>query len=84
MVDGVGTLVSEEIEVNGRIETREILFWDMAGQPEYRLIHQLHLKEIAVALFVFDARQAVGDPLAPVRHWERAVRQAQERQGESV
>jgi hypothetical protein len=53
----------------------------MAGQPAYRLIHQLHLNEVAVALVVFDARQAVGDPLAGVRHWARALRQARQREG---
>ena len=56
----------------GQRETRETLLWDMAGQPGYRLIHQLHLNEVAVAMLVFDARQAAGDPLASVRHWERA------------
>ena len=30
---------------------------------------------------MFDARQAASDPLASVRHWERALRQAQQRQG---
>jgi GTPase SAR1 family protein len=71
----------EEHESGTRRETREILLWDMAGQPGYRLIHQLYLNEVAVALLVFDARQAAGDPLSAVRHWERALRQAQQRQG---
>jgi WD40 repeat protein len=63
-------------------ETRETLLWDLAGQPGYRLIHQLHLNEIAVALLVFDARSET-DPLAGVRHWDRALRQAQRLQGDS-
>ena len=58
----------------------ETLLWDLAGQPGYRLIHQLHLNEVAVALVVFDARSET-DPLAGVFHWERALRLAQQRQG---
>jgi WD40 repeat protein len=41
---------------SGRMETRETLLWDLAGQPGYRLIHQLHLNEVTVALVVFDAK----------------------------
>jgi small GTP-binding protein len=55
-------------------ERREILLWDLAGQPGYRVIHQLHLNEVTVALVVFDARNET-DPFAGVRHWERALRQ---------
>jgi len=65
------------------IETRETLLWDLAGQPGYRVIHQLHLNEVAVALVVFDARSET-DPLSGVRHWERALRLAQQRQGDSA
>jgi WD40 repeat protein len=77
----VWTFGLEEHHAGRQGETRETLLWDMAGQPGYRLIHQLHLNEVAVALLVFDARQAGGDPLASARHWERALRQAQQRQG---
>lgn len=73
----VWTLETQNVILeSGRAETREILLWDMAGQPGYRLVHQLHLNEIAVALIVFDARSET-DPFAGVRHWERALRQAQ-------
>lgn len=64
----------------GVIETRETLLWDLAGQPGYRLIHQLHLKEVAVALVVFDARSET-EPFAGVKHWNRALRQAQRYHG---
>ena len=66
---------------DGREETRETILWDLAGQPGYRLIHQLHLNEVAVALVVFDSRSDA-DPFAGVRHWNRALRQAQRLQGE--
>jgi WD40 repeat protein len=68
---------------NGRRETRETLLWDLAGQPGYRLVHQLSLNEVAVALVVFDARSET-DPFSGVRHWERALRQAQRAQGDAA
>ena len=80
----VWTLDSREVEVGGNVtQTQETLLWDLAGQPGYRVIHQLHLSEVAVALVVFDARSEI-DPLAGVRHWERALRLAQQRQGTSA
>ena len=79
----VWTFQAEEVEVGGEHkQTRETLLWDMAGQPGYRVIHQLHLNEVALALLVFDARSEI-DPLAGVRHWEKALRLAQQRQGAS-
>jgi WD40 repeat protein/class 3 adenylate cyclase len=77
----VWTFDSREVDVGPNAkQTRETLLWDLAGQPGYRVIHQLHLNEIAVALVVFDARSEI-DPMAGVRHWERALRLAQQRQG---
>lgn len=61
---------------NGVEENREIMLWDLAGQPGYRLIHQLHLHEVNLALLVFDAAGEV-DPFSGVRHWDKALRQAQ-------
>ena len=29
---------------------REVWLWDFAGQPDYRLIHQLYMDETALAL----------------------------------
>ena len=79
----VSTFDSREVTTRTNItQTRETLLWDLAGQPGYRIIHQLHLNEVAVALVVFDARSET-DPLAGVRHWERALRLAQQRQGAS-
>jgi small GTP-binding protein len=64
-------------------ETRETLLWDLAGQTGYRIIHQLHLNEVAVALLVFDAHSET-NPLAGVDHWVRALRMAQRAQGSSA
>lgn len=80
----VWTFDSREVTVSPAVsQTREALLWDLAGQPGYRIIHQLHLNEVAVALVVFDARSET-DPLAGVRHWERALRLAQQRQGSAA
>lgn len=67
----------------GRGEIRETFLWDLAGQPGYRLIHQLYLNEVAVAVVVFDARNET-DPFAGVRHWERALQQAQRMQNAAM
>jgi len=61
---------------------REILLWDLAGQPNYRLINQLHLRDVAVALVVFDSRSET-DPFAGVRHWNRALEVARKAQPSS-
>lgn len=77
----VWRFVTDQVELeDGRRENRETLLWDLAGQPGYRLIHQLHLNEVAVALVVFDVRSET-DPFSGVRHWDRALRQAQSAAG---
>lgn len=59
----------------GRVGTHETLLWDLAGQPGYRLIHQLHLSEVAVALVLFDSRSET-DPFVGVPYWARALDEA--------
>ena len=59
----------------GRANTRETLLWDLAGQPGYRLIHRLHLHEVAVALVLFDSRSET-EPFAGVAYWARALDEA--------
>lgn len=56
-------------------DDREVLIWDLAGQPGYRIVHQLHLGGAALALILFDSRSETA-PLSGVRHWARAVRHA--------
>ncbi|MCP4357214.1 MAG: hypothetical protein GY796_04245, partial [Chloroflexi bacterium] len=80
----VWTFANEDVTLpDGRQETRETLLWDLAGQPGYRLTNQLHLNEVAVALVVFDTSNDL-EPLAGVRHWDRALRQAARRQGDTA
>jgi small GTP-binding protein len=67
---------------DGRGQVCETLLWDLAGQPGYRIIHQLHLNKVAAALVVFDARSET-DLFTGVQHWARALRQAQLRQGDA-
>ncbi len=67
----------------GGKELRESLLWDLAGQPGYRLIHQLHLDEVAVAMVVFDCKNPV-DPFAGVSHWDRALETARQGQGGEI
>jgi GTPase SAR1 family protein len=55
---------------------REVLLWDLAGQPGYRIVHQLHLGDGTVALILFDSRSE-STPLAGVGYWARALQHAQ-------
>jgi GTPase SAR1 family protein len=61
-------------------DSREVMLWDLAGQPGYRIVHQLHLEGADLALIVFDAKSET-TPLAGVRHWARAVRHAHPEEG---
>ncbi|NMG06043.1 TIR domain-containing protein [Brasilonema sp. UFV-L1] len=80
----VSEFYTEKVDLgDNRKEMREILLWDLAGQPGYRLIHQLYLNDLALALIVFDARSET-DPFAGVYYWNRALRQAQNLQSNSA
>jgi len=50
---------------------QEVWLWDFAGQPDYRLIHQLYMDETALALMVIDPQR--DDPFEPLDHWEKAL-----------
>jgi GTPase SAR1 family protein len=60
----------------GQDAQREVLLWDLAGQPGYRVVHQLHLGGGAVALILFDSRSDTA-PLAGIGYWARALQHAQ-------
>jgi GTPase SAR1 family protein len=62
---------------------QEVLLWDLAGQPGYRIVHQLHLSDGAVGLVVFDSRSETS-PMAGVGYWARALRHAQAIRGEEM
>ena len=46
----------------------EAILWDLAGQPDYRLIHALFLDDADLALVVFDASD-IRDPLHGIGFW---------------
>lgn len=50
----------------------EAILWDLAGQPDYRLIHALFLDDADLALVVFDPTSS--DPLRAVDYWLRQLR----------
>jgi len=54
---------------------REVLLWDLAGQPGYRIVHQLHLSDGTVAAILCDPRSET-TPLAGIGYWARALRHA--------
>jgi len=53
---------------------REVWLWDFAGQPDYRLIHQLYMDETALALMVIDPQR--DNPFESLGHWEKALEAA--------
>ena len=46
----------------------EAVLWDLAGQPDYRLVHSLFLNDIDTALVLFDPTNRQ-EPLAGVDFW---------------
>ena len=53
---------------------REVWLWDFAGQPDYRLIHQLFMDETALALMVIDPQR--DNPFDNLGHWEKSLEAA--------
>ncbi|WP_431973966.1 TIR domain-containing protein [Micromonospora haikouensis] len=68
---------------DGRREIREVLLWDLAGQPGYRLFHRLSLRDVTIALVVFDSRNE-SDPFRGVMYWARALDEATSSQGGAI
>jgi GTPase SAR1 family protein len=59
----------------GLDEHREMVLWDLAGQPAYRLVHQLAMDDAAVACVLLDARSET-NPLEGAAYWSQALDQA--------
>lgn len=51
----------------------EAILWDLAGQPDYRLIHALFLDDVDLALVLFDASDR-RDPLHGVEFWLKQLK----------
>ncbi len=50
----------------------ELTLWDLAGQPEYRLTHQLFLDDTDAALLLFDCSDP-NNPFRGVPYWAKAL-----------
>ncbi|MBV9659250.1 MAG: DUF4365 domain-containing protein [Verrucomicrobia bacterium] len=53
---------------------REALLWDLAGQEDYRLIHQLFLEQTALVLMLVNPQNP--DPFVDVGAWLKALKTA--------
>jgi small GTP-binding protein len=51
----------------------ELTLWDLAGQPEYRLTHQLFLDDTDAALLLFDCSDA-SDAFRGVSYWAKVLK----------
>ncbi|HKR49512.1 MAG TPA: TIR domain-containing protein [Pseudonocardiaceae bacterium] len=51
---------------------RAAILWDLAGQPDYRLIHALYLNDADLALVLFDPTRG-DEPLRGVEYWLRQL-----------
>jgi small GTP-binding protein len=54
----------------------EAILWDLAGQPDYRLIHALFLDDVDLALVLFDSSN-ISDPLHGVEFWLKQLKAGQ-------
>ncbi len=61
------------IDDRGGME-KEVLLWDLAGQEDYRLIHQLFLGETSLVLILINPQKE--DPFADVMDWIKALHTA--------
>ncbi|MFH1738775.1 MAG: GTP-binding protein [bacterium] len=60
-------------ESSGESTERETFLWDLAGQPDYQIIHQLFLDKTSVGVVLFDPTHPE-KPFGGVSHWEKALR----------
>ena len=65
LLDELGTTRSDGAQC-------EAVLWDLAGQPDYRLIHALFLDDADLALLLFDPTRD-DDPLRGVEYWLRQL-----------
>jgi small GTP-binding protein len=54
---------------------QETVLWDLAGQPAYRLVHQLSLEDAALACVLFDCRNET-NPFEGAAYWSQVLDQA--------
>ncbi|HYC59429.1 MAG TPA: TIR domain-containing protein [Thermoanaerobaculia bacterium] len=54
---------------------QETVLWDLAGQPAYRLVHQLSMEDAALACVLFDCRNET-NPFEGAGYWSQVLDQA--------
>ena len=62
-------------ELGGITVHQETVLWDLAGQPAYRLVHQLSMEEATVACVLFDSRNET-NPFEGATYWSQVLDQA--------
>lgn len=62
-------LESEVVQGPGGVSVnQETVLWDLAGQPAYRLVHQLSMEDAALACVLFDCRNET-NPFEGATYW---------------
>ena len=59
-------------QLDGNIEA-ELTLWDLAGQADYHLIHQLFLDDTDAALLLFDCSDSI-NPFRGVPYWGKVLK----------
>ncbi|MCH8960595.1 MAG: hypothetical protein IH820_04545, partial [Bacteroidetes bacterium] len=67
VIDELGTTRTDGTEC-------EAVLWDLAGQPDYRLVHSLFLDDVDLALLLFDPTNRQ-EPLSGVDFWLNQLQQ---------
>lgn len=76
--------VAERLSTTRADGTRcEAVVWDLAGQPDYRLIHSLFIDDADVALVVYDPTHHQ-EPLKGAEFWLRALHASKEKRCRTI
>jgi len=68
-------LESKLVQQPGVSLHQETMLWDLAGQPAYRLVHQLSMEDAALACVLFDCRSET-NPFESAAYWSQVLDQA--------
>lgn len=71
----VWTFNLETVQRDNSEIVRETLLWDLAGQTDYQVVHQLFLDETALAVVLFDSSHPE-NPFQGVGYWVKALKRA--------
>jgi small GTP-binding protein len=69
-------LESQVVQEQGGVSLhQETVLWDLAGQPAYRLVHQLSMEDAVLACVLFDCRNET-NPFEGAAYWSQVLDQA--------